>query len=57
MKLSLMFKTVYEAFAFFDINGDWSITRAEFKQMLGILGVRISEVQLDMIVRRLDVVC
>ena len=54
--LGEMFENVYEAFAFFDIDGDWGISEDEFKKMLDKLDIHLEENKLNLVVRRMDVV-
>ncbi|KAJ1482191.1 hypothetical protein T484DRAFT_2677395 [Baffinella frigidus] len=50
------FSTVYDAFAYFDINGDWHVTPNEFATMLKKLQMGISDRDLTMLMHRLDAI-
>jgi len=54
--LGELFATVYDAFAYFDIDGDWGISESEFRRMLKNLDIEIDDANLGLIVRRMDVV-
>ena len=54
--LGEIFLTVYDAFAYFDVDGDWGISEGEFRRMLKELNIEIDDANLGLIVRRMDVV-
>jgi hypothetical protein len=55
-RLGEIFLTVYDAFAYFDVDGDWGISECEFRRMLKELKIEIDDANLGLIVRRMDVV-
>lgn len=50
--LADLFGSVYEAWVFLDLDGDWSLSHSEFKS--GILHMRIEGLDFDRIVAYLD---
>ena len=50
--LSRIFDSIYDAWAFYDINGDWDVSRQEFTRMCRALNLEDSEI--DAVVRVID---
>ena len=52
--LGRLFATVYDAFAYFDVDGDWGISESEFRRMLHNLDIHMDASRVSLIVRRMD---
>ena len=54
--LGELFDSIYDAFAYFDVDGDWSISESEFRHMLKQLDIDMEPDYLRLVVSRMDTV-
>ena len=54
--LGELFDSIYDAFAYFDVDGDWSISESEFRHMLKQLDIDMEQDYLRLVVSRMDTV-